>query len=205
VRLFGERGFEGASTRDIAAEAGVNAPALQYYFENKEGLYLACAQSIVADLRGQFGPALKRARAALVAGAGTAELIEALLEIYAAVIDSVLLQPHAADRRLFMVRELAGGEPAVASRLLQRQLRQPINKVNLALIARITGRALADPVNKLRLISLKGQLMPFYQSPCASLDILGWKEIDAPRAALIKAFLLAQARVLLQSWAAGGA
>jgi len=35
MRLFGEKGYEGASTRDIAAAAGVNAPALQYYFDNK--------------------------------------------------------------------------------------------------------------------------------------------------------------------------
>ena len=35
IELFGEYGFDGASTRDIAARAGVNAPALQYYFENK--------------------------------------------------------------------------------------------------------------------------------------------------------------------------
>jgi hypothetical protein len=35
IELFGEHGFGGAPTRDIAARAGVNAPALQYYFENK--------------------------------------------------------------------------------------------------------------------------------------------------------------------------
>jgi AcrR family transcriptional regulator len=39
IELFGEHGFKGASTRDIAARAGVNAPALQYYFENKKGVY----------------------------------------------------------------------------------------------------------------------------------------------------------------------
>ena len=44
VEVFGERGFEAASTREIAARAGVNAPALQYYFENKEGVYRACVE-----------------------------------------------------------------------------------------------------------------------------------------------------------------
>jgi AcrR family transcriptional regulator len=38
MRLFGEKGYEAASTRDIAAAAGVNAPALQYYFDKKEGV-----------------------------------------------------------------------------------------------------------------------------------------------------------------------
>ncbi len=44
MNLFGEYGFDGASTRDIAAAAGVNAPALQYYFGNKQGVYLACCE-----------------------------------------------------------------------------------------------------------------------------------------------------------------
>src|SRR5882724_12267732 len=47
LKMFGERGFEAASTRDIATGAGVNAPALQYYFDNKEGVYLACVEHIV--------------------------------------------------------------------------------------------------------------------------------------------------------------
>lgn len=51
IELFGERGFAGASTREIAAMAGVNAPALQYYFENKEGVYRACVEAIAENGR----------------------------------------------------------------------------------------------------------------------------------------------------------
>ena len=51
LKLFGQLGFDGASTRDIAAAAGVNAPALQYYFDNKEGLYIACAEPCSAARR----------------------------------------------------------------------------------------------------------------------------------------------------------
>jgi AcrR family transcriptional regulator len=43
IDLFGEEGYERASTRRIAVAAGVNLPALQYYFSGKMGLYLACA------------------------------------------------------------------------------------------------------------------------------------------------------------------
>jgi AcrR family transcriptional regulator len=59
VKLFGEHGFAGASTRDIATAAGVNAPALQYYFENKEGVYQACAEYITNDLKARFAPAMR--------------------------------------------------------------------------------------------------------------------------------------------------
>ncbi len=40
-RLFAEFGFEGVSTREIAKAAEVNISLISYYFEGKEGLYLA--------------------------------------------------------------------------------------------------------------------------------------------------------------------
>ncbi len=39
-KLFSKYGFDGASIRDIAKEAGVNLGAINYHFENKENLYL---------------------------------------------------------------------------------------------------------------------------------------------------------------------
>ena len=39
LAAFGEGGFKGATTRQIAEAAGVNLPALKYYFGGKEGLY----------------------------------------------------------------------------------------------------------------------------------------------------------------------
>ena len=61
IESFGEHGFEGASTRDIAARAGVNAPALQYYFENKEGVYRACAEYIADASWETFEPVVTHA------------------------------------------------------------------------------------------------------------------------------------------------
>lgn len=39
--LFDERGFEGATTREIGARAGVDPALIARYFASKEGLYLA--------------------------------------------------------------------------------------------------------------------------------------------------------------------
>src|SRR6201994_488927 len=76
LRMFGERGFEAASTRDIATLAGVNAPALQYYFDNKEGLYLACVEHIVKRVWDYIGDALTAAERALAENESDAELID---------------------------------------------------------------------------------------------------------------------------------
>lgn len=39
MRLFGERGFDGVTTREICAAAGVNPGAIHYHFGDKDGLY----------------------------------------------------------------------------------------------------------------------------------------------------------------------
>jgi len=205
VKLFGEHGFAGASTRDIATAAGVNAPALQYYFENKEGVYQACAEYITNELRDRFAPAMRQANEVLKRKGEMDALIDAFLTIQGLTLDSVLLQPLASNRRLFVARELADEESSVASKLLHRQLKQPLNKVTLALLSRITGAGATDSLTRIRMLTLKGQIMPFYHPPGACLDVLGWKEIDATRGALIKATVLEQTRTLLNSWRAESA
>ena len=61
--VFAERGYAGASTRLIAAQAGIQKRMLFYYFPNKETLYVAVLERLVAGLveihqqfRGDPGP-----------------------------------------------------------------------------------------------------------------------------------------------------
>ena len=41
ARLFGDRGFDAVTTREICAAAGVNPGAIHYHFGDKDGLYAA--------------------------------------------------------------------------------------------------------------------------------------------------------------------
>ncbi|PLZ04043.1 DUF1956 domain-containing protein [Burkholderia sp. WAC0059] len=201
--LFGEYGYDGASTRDIAARAGVNAPALQYYFESKEGVYRACADYIVETVWSSFEPVVRRASAALERGADTAGLIDAFIGIQEVIADKMFMKSGSANHRLFFAREQTGHEPAIASDILQERLRNPLNAIGAALVARITGLPADDPVTLIRLVSLYGQLMLFHISPRSVLKLLGWSEIDSEKAELMKATVCGQTRVLLELWAAG--
>lgn len=50
LELFSEKGFEGASIRDIASAAGVTVPNIYYYFKDKKGLYQATLQGSVDNV-----------------------------------------------------------------------------------------------------------------------------------------------------------
>lgn len=50
VREFGAKGIDGASTRGIAAAAGTAMSSITYHYGGKEGLYLAAADHIAAQM-----------------------------------------------------------------------------------------------------------------------------------------------------------
>ena len=51
MRLFGERGFDAVSTREICAAAGVNPGAIHYHFGDKDGLYREVLRLPVVELQ----------------------------------------------------------------------------------------------------------------------------------------------------------
>lgn len=54
ARLFSERGYAGASTRQICQAAGVNSAAIHYHFGGKEGLYREVLQAPIRQFLTQF-------------------------------------------------------------------------------------------------------------------------------------------------------
>lgn len=200
IALFGRHGFEGASTREIAARAGVNAPALQYYFENKEGLYRACAEWIADESWQAFEPAVLRARAVLATEAGPEALINAFIDILMCVADRTFVKHHEPDQRLFFAREQSGAEPEIGSKILQERIRGPLNQINVDLLERITGTPANDPITVVRMFSLYGQFLLFHLARRSTLAMLGWHDIDAQNAEFLKTSIAEQTRMLLQFW-----
>ncbi|RZI98865.1 MAG: TetR/AcrR family transcriptional regulator [Rubrivivax sp.] len=54
MRLFGERGVDGVTTREICAAAGVNPGAIHYHFGDKDGLYREVLRLPVVELQRQL-------------------------------------------------------------------------------------------------------------------------------------------------------
>lgn len=59
LRAFADLGFDGATTRDIAAAAGVNQGLITYHFSGKEELWKAAVDHVFARLQAEFATALR--------------------------------------------------------------------------------------------------------------------------------------------------
>jgi AcrR family transcriptional regulator len=63
AHLFAEKGFEGASVRDIVTKARVNQAAIHYHFKGKDGLYLEVLKTAFERLTSDSGFDAERLKA----------------------------------------------------------------------------------------------------------------------------------------------
>jgi len=205
IKLFGEHGFEGASTRDIAAAAGVNAPALQYYFDNKEGVYLACVEHIAARVWEHLQPSITAAQELLERQAGDTELIEAFCAIQDAKAELMfkVQDADADDWRLFMARQQTGAGPPASFQKFQELLNGRMSGVTAGIVARLLGKRAIDDEVLIRTMALSGQLLVFQLMRRSALTALGWDKLDGERLTLIKDVIRGQTVALLRAVAAG--
>jgi AcrR family transcriptional regulator len=199
LRMFGERGFDGASTRDIATRAGVNAPALQYYFDNKEGVYLACAEHIVKRVWGCMSEVVTRMERAVEEGASDDRLIESYCDIQEHLARFMFASEEADEWRLFMARMQAGEGPAAAFQAIYQQVNGRMSRVLTAAVSRMIGQRADDEETLVRTMMLSGQLHVFHVARRSLLTKLNWDAIDERRLNLLIHVVRTHTEVLLRS------
>jgi AcrR family transcriptional regulator len=194
LEVFGAEGYQAATTRRIAEEAGVTLPALQYYFGGKEGLYLACAEEIVRRYAEAAGA--KAAEAALALdGALSRDDARALLkDIMAALTEFLAGSSGVGASAAFVAREL--GAPGPAFDLLYQNLWRPGAEVVAALIVRINGERKITEAARIQAHLLISGLAAFQTGRRVSLRTLGWQDLGERETALIKNALFAQIEAL---------
>jgi len=199
LRMFGERGFEAASTRDIATGAGVNAPALQYYFDNKEGVYLACVEHIVARVWECLSVVATDAERALEENASDAELIEKFCAMQAQLAQFMFTVKDAEDWRLFMSRLQSGEGPPAGFQLIYQHVSGRMTKVLAGIVGRLLGQSADDEDTLIRTTTVSGQLHVFQVARRSVLARLNWDRVDASRLEILKRILREHTTVLLNA------
>lgn len=201
LELFAAQGFEQASTRDIAARAGVNAPALQYYFAGKEGLYLACARHMAERAHALMHPAIEKVRAILAAKPDTAALIECVCIILDRAADAMLMTREVDAWARFMAWEdLRQDESREGAHVvIDKCFRQEVNGLVRTLVGRIIGRRPDDTQTRIRAVILMGQLTPFFAMRDKALNDIGWRDFDEGKLKTLKAAIRQQTVAALKA------
>ncbi len=189
--VFGVHGFGGASTRMLAKRAGVTLPALQYYFDSKEGVYLACAEHIAERLEARFGQVTQQIAAALGRDdVSRARALAMLLGFFDGFADFFLGEHELATWALFIIREQAYPTKAFDI-LFERVMKRIIANVS-ALVGKLLDRPASDAEVRTRSIALIGQVVFFRTAREGALRALGWPDFDGPRLELVRQALRAQ-------------
>ena len=198
LRVFGEEGFNTASTRQIAADAGVNPPALQYYFGGKEGLHRACAQFIIDRMLGIISPALTQARE-LKPAARREQAIDALCAVLDSMADGLVAAGSESWSRFITRGKADGAGPAMG--MLRENIGLPIFQTVASLIGMVTDRDPADEVTRIKAAAILGQVSTFHTNRESTLDALKWPDYHAQRLQTIKTVIREHTRAILEGGA----
>jgi AcrR family transcriptional regulator len=194
LKAFGEASFKAVTTRRLAEAAGVSLPTLQYYFGDKEGLYRACAETIVERYRRHTGAAAQAARALneqVLSDDGAAEATRAQLKALIRALAGFLVGSTEAERwAQFVGRELR--DPGPAFEILYENLWRPGVEIVARLIARILGRPQSDPAARIQALLLISSLLAFQSGRSISLRTMRWPSIGPKELAMVLASLDAQ-------------
>ena len=196
LEVFGEEGYERASTRRIASQAGVSPPALQYYFDSKEGLHRACAEHLLAGAEG-LTCALARAESSL-ATIDAQKAPEILCDVLEALVDTSLDRQADAGRAKFFARAQADGA-GPALELMRARLGRPVEDVCVRLAAIALGRDPADIDVRLRAVLLLNQVSAVQGARKNTLALAGYANFEGERRQVVKRALRANTLAALRN------
>ncbi|MEN3974446.1 CerR family C-terminal domain-containing protein [Emcibacter sp. SYSU 3D8] len=186
LRVFGEHGFKGASTRAIAGAAGVNIAAIPYYFGGKEGLYMGVVGHIADQITARMSPGLRAAEQLASDSATTPEQRrQAMLALGDRFISMMVGTEEAALWARIMVREQF--DPTEAFDVLYSRVMAPSYMAVSRLLGPLLGLPAESEELKLRIFSVIGQALIFRVARTAVLRRLEWDAYTPDRLDQIRA------------------
>lgn len=205
IKLFGERGFEAASTREIAQRGGVLAPLINYHFKSKEGLYRACAAEIHTFARASFDHRMDAILAAVHSNAAPDVLMSLFESLVEYSLGFLLANEQASHIRLFITQDQAGNGPhgIPDETLLEYRLAQM--RTFTKLVAALCGTGEDDPVVRIRSLTLQGQMNVFYTFRLPTLKVLELEQFDEIQLKQISRTIIDNIHILIRAWRASPA
>jgi AcrR family transcriptional regulator len=152
--IFAEFGYRAATVRQICEKAGANVAAVNYYFGDKEGLYLAVLRS-VPDAHAEKYPPSRGLDANATAEARLRAYIESLLQ---RVFDPGRPGWHAK----IIAREMV--EPTRALDSLLEEVARPLHQELADIVRQLLGSEADDDKVRLCALSIMGQCVYYHHA-----------------------------------------
>jgi len=172
TRVFAHYGYDGASSRRLAAEAGVNQALISYHFGGKRGLYHAVFEEIAATIGERIAPVLATVEDRLAAeSAGRRAAVDAIVSLLEALVQ-LFLAAELTDWAKLILREQQ--EPSEAFDLLYEG---PMSRMlgTMTRLVTIAAAGDADAEPRVAALTFVGQAMVFRAAHAAAARHLGWK------------------------------
>ncbi|WP_054309162.1 CerR family C-terminal domain-containing protein [Mesorhizobium sp. 1M-11] len=197
LKLFGRQGYDGTSTREIAAAAKANIGSIAYHFGGKEGLRAAVADHIVETIHSIANQALGGLSgpdpAALTAEVARDQL-KATLQ---GMVTFIVARPEAGEIVQFMLRELSDPTPTLDR--IYAGLFEPTHRRLCLIWERATGEPAESEATRLTIFSLIGQTVYFRIGREPVMRRMGWTAIGEDEAGKIVATLHANLDAMLNA------
>jgi AcrR family transcriptional regulator len=152
--VFAEFGYRAATVRQICEKAGANVAAVNYYFRDKEGLYLAVLRS-VPDAHAEKYPSQVDLNPDATA--------EQQLRVY---VQSMIHRVFDAGRpgwhSKIIAREMV--EPTRALDTLLEDVARPLHRQLASIVRRLLGSAATDENVRLGALSVMGQCVYYHHA-----------------------------------------
>ena len=191
IRLFGSKGYDATSTREIAAAAGANIASIAYHFGGKEGLRLACAEMVAGRIEGVVGPVL----ASMDPGGDPARAQAAFERVIMGVTEFMLGQAEARDIAGFMVREM--GIPGPVFDKVYVDFILPVHRKLCSLLGLATGQDPESDLIRLGAFSMAGQVVYFRIGHAIVARRMEWEVAGPAEIERIKAVILGNIRAFI--------
>ena len=183
-QLFADRGFDGASVRELARRAKVNAAAINYHFGGKEALYHAVLRRLIDDTEPMFTPMVARLRAGVETADGDRDALADLIALFVGgLLSNILSGANFRWQIPIMLREFQ--HPSKEFGMLVRERIDPMHDAVCGIVSAATGNSPQAPETRLITANIIGQCMMFGAARGVVFTRLDWEEYTPDRIGLI--------------------
>lgn len=177
LTVFGEHGFDGATTRMLAHAANMNLGAIPYYFGSKEDLYTQAADYLASFIETRQAQPLAHLREAASQTQDRETLCDLVVSFLVGQAQTVLTENIPTSWMHFFLK--AQAEQCDAFQCLYRRVIEPSQAVLTEVVGRIIGRPSDDAVTHTLAFLGIHQALYIRLADSMLLHRMGWNQITS--------------------------